>query len=85
MTVSEPPGGDGTLCLRKRPASYFDGQPDDGRPDVYELVCGDCGDDPWHDYSEVSAELQRVRGPHSLEAGIEAFVKHGDSHGTAGE
>ena len=80
MTVSEPPDGNGTLCLRKRPASVFDGRPDNGRPEVYELVCGDCRDDPRRDYSEVSAELQQVRGPYPLEAGIEAFVQHCESH-----
>ena len=74
--VSELPDGDWTLCLRKRPASVFDGRPDDGRPGVYELVCRDCGDDLRRGYGEVSAELQKVRGPYSLEAAIEAFVAH---------
>jgi hypothetical protein len=54
----------------------FDGRPDDGRPEMYELVCRDCGDDPQRSYSEVSAELQKVRGPYPLEAAIEAFVAH---------
>jgi hypothetical protein len=76
VTASELPGGDGTLCLRRRPASYFDGQPDGGRPELYELVCGDCGDDPRRGYSEVPAELQHVRGPYPLKGGIEAFMKH---------
>ena len=74
--MSELPDGDWTLCLRKRPASAFGGRPDDGRPELYELVCRECGDDPQCSYSEVSAELQRVRGPYPLEAAIDAFVAH---------
>jgi hypothetical protein len=76
VTVSELPDGEWTLCLRKRPASAFGGRPDDGRPEMYELVCRECGDDPRRSYSEVSAELQQVRGPYPLEAAIEAFVTH---------
>jgi len=76
VTVSELLDGDWTLCLRKRPAGVFDGLADDGRPAVYELVCRECGDDPRRSYGEVSAELRLVRGPYSLEAGIEAFVAH---------
>lgn len=76
VTVSELPGGEWTLCLRKRPASDFGGRPDDSRPEMYELVCRECGDDPRRSYSEVSAELQQVRGPYPLEAAIEAFVTH---------
>jgi hypothetical protein len=76
VTVSERPDGNWTLYLRKRPAGVFDGRPDDGRPEVYELVCRECGDDPRRSYCEVSAELQQVRGPYPLEAAIEAFVAH---------
>lgn len=85
MTVSELLDEDWTLCLRKRPASIFDGLADDGRPAVYELVCRECGDDLRCCYSEVSAELQQVRGPYPLEAGIEAFVGHRERYKTTGE
>ena len=78
MTVNDLPDGDWALCLRKRPAGVFDGRPDDGRPEAYELVCRDCGDDVRRSYSEVSAELRQIRGPYPLEAGIEAFVAHGE-------
>lgn len=85
MTASEPPDGEWTICLRKRPVSVLDGRPDNGRPEMYELVCRDCGDDLRRCYSEVSAELQQVRGPFLLEAGIEAFVKHCERYETMGE
>ena len=80
MTANELPAGEWTLCLRKRPDGTVDGRPDDGPPAVYELVCRECGDDLRRSYSQVSAELQQVRGPYLLEAGIEAFVEHCDRY-----
>ena len=85
VTASELPDGDWTLCLRKQPAGVFDGQPDAGRPGMYELVCRDCGDDPQRSYRAVLAGRQQARGPYSVEAGIEAFVEHCEWHETTGE
>jgi hypothetical protein len=52
------------------------GRPEGGYTDLFEIVCCDCGDHPDLDYSEVSPELQRVRGPYPIAAGITAYVMH---------
>ena len=73
-----------TLGLRRQPAGDADGGPGADGTEEYELICGDCGDDPRLGYHEVPAELQQVRGPYRLKAGIDAFVEHGQSHESAG-
>jgi hypothetical protein len=50
-----------------------DGEPEGGYTDMYELICCDCGDDPWVDYREVPAEFRRTRGPYLFTAGIAAY------------
>jgi hypothetical protein len=52
------------------------GRPEGGYTDLFEIVCCDCVDHPDLDYSEVSPELQRVRGPYPIAAGITAYVMH---------
>ena len=47
-----------------------------GYAGVFELICCDCGDHPYLDYSEVPARLQWLRGPRSLQAGLAAYEKH---------
>ena len=47
---------------------------------MYEIICCDCGDNPGLDYDDVSPELQRIRGPYPIAAGMEAYVKHADWH-----
>jgi hypothetical protein len=83
--VSDPPEDEWTLSLRKRPRSVFDLRPDDDRAEEYELVCRDCGDDLRGAYCGVSAELQQVRGPYSVEAGIEVFMEHCERHEAVAE
>jgi hypothetical protein len=39
-----------------------------GYTDTIELICPNCGDRQYLDYSEVSPQLQRLRGPRTLEA-----------------
>jgi hypothetical protein len=69
--------GDGwTVVLRRQPTRMFEGQPEGGYTDLYEIVCCDCGDHPYLDYREVSPELQQVRGPYPIADGITAYVKH---------
>jgi hypothetical protein len=43
---------------------------------VFEVICGDCGDNPYLDYSEVSARFQRLRGPYTLREGVAAYQQH---------
>jgi hypothetical protein len=43
---------------------------------AFELICPQCGDHPYLDYSEISPRLQRIRGPYTLNAGVAAYKKH---------
>jgi hypothetical protein len=65
-----------TLVLRRQPVRLVDGRPRGGYTDLYELICCDCGDDPELDYRDVSADLQRIRGPYTVSAGISAYGRH---------
>jgi hypothetical protein len=89
VTVNNWPERNWTLGLRRQPASHDDGPGDDGPgndgpgndgTEEYELICRYCGDDPRLGYREVAAELQQIRGPYPLKAGIEAFMEHDQSH-----
>ena len=46
----------------------------------FEIICCDCGDDPDLDYREVSPDLQQLRGPYTMAAGVAAYVKHVERH-----
>lgn len=65
-----------TLVLRRQPVHLVEGHPEGGYTDVYELICCDCGDNLELDYRDVSTDLQRVRGPYSFAAGVEAYAQH---------
>jgi hypothetical protein len=47
-----------------------------GYTGVFELICPQCGDHPYLDYSEISPRLQRICGPCTLHAGVAAYEKH---------
>jgi hypothetical protein len=47
-----------------------------GYTDEFEVICCDCGDRPYWDYSEIPFQLQRIRGPYALDAGIAAYEQH---------
>jgi hypothetical protein len=74
-TYDEPTLG-WTVVLRRQPVRIVEGRQEGGYADAYELICCDCGDDPDLDYRDVSPELQRVRGPYTLAAGIAAYGMH---------
>ena len=76
MATHDPPGHGWTVVLRRQPARIVKGRPEGGYTDLFELVCCDCGDDPDLDYSEVSSELRRVRGPYPIADGVTAYVLH---------
>jgi hypothetical protein len=65
-----------TLVLRRQPVRVVEGGPEGGYADDYELICCYCGDDPDLDYHEISPDLQRIRGPYTFSAGIEAYGQH---------
>jgi hypothetical protein len=48
---------------------------------MFEIICGDCGDDPGLDYLEVSPRLHLVRGPYPIALGVAAYEQHVDLHG----
>ena len=76
MAACNQPEGGWTVVLRRQPTRIIRGRPEGGETNIYEIVCYDCGDHPELDYREVSAELQRVRGPYLISAGVAACEKH---------
>ena len=70
------PGHGRSAYLRRQPARIVDGRMEGGYTDVFELVCGQCGDHPYLNYSEVPPRLQRIRGPYTLKAGLTAYENH---------
>jgi hypothetical protein len=57
-------------------ADSHDVSSDDGCTSVFEVICRDCGDNPYLDYSEVPARFQRLRGPYTLREGLAAYQQH---------
>ena len=57
-----------------------EGQPEGGHTDMFEIICCDCGDHPDLDYHDVSPELQQIRGPYPIAAGVAAYKKHVGRH-----
>jgi hypothetical protein len=70
------PGHGRTANLRRQPASIVQGRLEGGYTDAFELICCQCGDHPYLDYSEISPRLQRIRGPYTMRAGLAAYEKH---------
>jgi hypothetical protein len=74
-----PPGqlGHGLMAvLRRQPARPVRGGTAGGHTGLFELICGDCGDHLYLDYSEVPARLQRLRGPRTMRAALAAYDRH---------
>jgi hypothetical protein len=70
------PGHGCTATLRRRPARIMQARIDGDYTSAFELICGECGDHPDLDYSEISPRLQRIRGPYTMRAGLAAYEKH---------
>jgi hypothetical protein len=70
------PGHGRTASLRRQPARIVEGRMKGGYTDVFELICGECGDHPYLDYREIPSRLQLIRGPYPLDAGLRAFADH---------
>ena len=62
--------------LRRQPARIVEGSSEGGCTSLFEVICCDCGDDPYLDYSEVPARFQRLRGPYTLREGLAAYQQH---------
>jgi hypothetical protein len=62
--------------LRRQPVRTVEGSIEGGYTSVFEVICCDCGDDPYLDYAKVSARLQRLRGPYPLREGLAAYQRH---------
>jgi hypothetical protein len=74
-----PPGqlGHGLMAvLRRQPQHPEKGRLDGGGAGLFELICGDCGDHLYLDYCEISARLQRLRGPRTIRAALAAYDRH---------
>ena len=76
MATRDQPGDGWTAVLRRQPSRIVEGRPEGGYTDLFEIICRDCGDHPYLDYSEVSPELRRNRGPYPIADGIAAYEKH---------
>ena len=70
------PGHGSKAVLRRQPVRIVHRRFEGGYTDGYEIICPDCGDDLYLDYSEVSWRLQWLRGPYTLEAGLAAYHIH---------
>ncbi len=62
--------------MRRQPVHIVEGRMKGGYTDVFELICGECGDHPYLDYRKIPPRLQLIRGPYPLEAGLRAYADH---------
>jgi hypothetical protein len=62
--------------LRRQPVRIVGGRFEGGYTSAFEVICCDCGDNPFLDYCEVSPRLQRIRGPYTLREGCAAYKEH---------
>ena len=70
------PGHGRTAFVRRRPVRIVDGRMEGGYTDAYELICPSCGDNPYLDFGDVPAQLQRLRGSYVLTAAVAAYEEH---------
>jgi hypothetical protein len=71
------PGHGITASLRRQPVRIAEGRQEGGYRDAFEVVCCDCGDHLYWDYSEISLSLQRTRGPYpTMTAALAAYERH---------
>jgi len=76
LPVAGQPGHGKTASLRRQPVRIADGRMEGGYTDAFELICPSCGDRAYLDYSEISPQLQSLRGPYPLETGLAAYERH---------
>lgn len=56
------PGHGLTANLRRQPVRLVEGRAGGGYTGAFEVICRDCGDHPYLDYSQVPLRLQRLGG-----------------------
>ena len=79
MTVpaAGQPGHGITASIRRQPVLFAEGAKEGGYRDAFEVICGDCGDQLYWDYSEIPLSLQRIRGPYAtMAAALAAYDRH---------
>ncbi len=76
MASCDQPREGWTVVLRRQPVRIVAGRPEGGYTNVFEIICCDCGDHPDQEYSEVSPEFQRIRGPYPIADGVAAYERH---------
>ena len=74
--VAAQAGHGPTAFLRRQPVRIVDGRFQGGYTEVFELICPACGDHPYLDYSQITPQLQRLRGPRHLQAALAAYDEH---------
>jgi hypothetical protein len=63
--------------MRRQPVRIVEGRQEGGYRDAFEVVCCDCGDHLYWDYSEISASLQRIRRPYAtMASALAAYEQH---------
>lgn len=80
----DPPGplppagqpGHGRTTSLRRQSAWVASDRKGHRTGLFEIICRDCGDHPYLDYEAIPPRLQRIRGPYTLEAGLEAYAEH---------
>jgi hypothetical protein len=70
------PGHGCTAVLRSQPIPNVDGRMERGHTGAFELICCECGDNPYLDYSQISPRLQQIRGPYTIAEGLAAYERH---------
>jgi hypothetical protein len=84
VPVAGQPGHGITAGIRRQPVLFAEGPREGGFRDAFEVICCDCGDQLYWDYSEIPLSLQRIRGPYAtMAAALAAYDHHlglTDSH-----
>src|SRR5438046_10673122 len=69
--------GHGEFTARLRRQRVPPGRPEDGYTGAFEVICGDCGDEPIGSASRRATRMKRVRGPYNtIQAGLAAYQEH---------
>lgn len=77
VPVASQPGHGMAASIPRQPARITGGRKEGGFRDVFEVVCCDCGDHPYWDYSEIWLSLQRIRGPYTaMAAALAAYDQY---------